>query len=123
MADEVHPERHPPSADGAEKSAGLVLDARERDAHRQSERRVVRAAVLSVLALYKPDAAQSEERSCAVLEAAEQPDAPEQLAKRRPKQQEAEQPKESVLRAASSDVRVAPLLAPQSRVAMMPPEY
>jgi hypothetical protein len=71
MADEVHPERHPPWADGAEKSAGRELDARERVARRQSERRVAPAVELAVLALYKPDVVRFEERSCAVLEVEE----------------------------------------------------
>jgi hypothetical protein len=73
---------HPPSADGVEKSAGRALDGPERVARRQSERRVAPAVELAVLALYKPDVVRFEERSCAVLEVEEQPDALARLAKR-----------------------------------------
>jgi hypothetical protein len=119
-ADEVHPERHPPQADGAEKSAGQARVAPEWGAPRQWEPPAAPAEEQShVSELYRLAVARSEERSCAAREAAERQDAREPPGKRWLKLEEAQQPPESAPRVAVPDVWAAP---PVARVATMPAE-
>jgi hypothetical protein len=122
MADEVHPERHPSSGDGAEKSVARERDDQAPGARRQLERRVVPGEEEShVLELYRLAAVQFAERSCAALGVAERRDAWEPLGKRWLKLEEAQRPPDSVPRAALLGAR-AKQLAPIGRVATMPPE-
>jgi hypothetical protein len=112
----VHPERHPPWADGAEKSAGLARAAPEWGARRQWELPAAPAEAEShVSELYRLAVARSEERSFVALESAERRDAREPLKERLLKLEEAQQPPESAPRVAVSDVWAAP---PVARVAM-----
>jgi hypothetical protein len=123
MADEVHPERHPPSADAVEKSVARGRDDQAPDARRRLEPRVVPVEEEShVSELYRLAAVQFAERSCAAREVAETWDAREPLGKRRLKLEEAQQPPEAAPRAALPDARAEALLAPMGPVATMPPE-
>jgi hypothetical protein len=123
MADEVHPERHPPSADAVEKSVARERDDQAPDARRQLEPRVVPVEEEShVSELCRLAAVQFAERSCAALEVAERRDAQAPLWKRWLKLEEAQRPPESAPRAALPDERAEPQLPPMGQVATMPPE-
>src|SRR5580658_1432127 len=106
MADEVHPESHPPSGDAAEKSVARERDDQEPDGRRRLERRVVPVEEeWRVSELYRLAAVQFAERSCAALGAAKRRDAREPLGKRWLKQEAAQQPPESAPRGALPDAR------------------
>jgi len=79
MADAVHLELRPPSADVAEKWAARVRDAPVSDAIRRSVLLAAPAAEPPAAELYTRVAARFAEQSCAAAEAQmeEQPDAPQ----------------------------------------------
>ena len=121
MADEVHPERHPPWGDGVEKSVARERDDRAPDARHRLEPPVVPVEEESpVSELYRLAAVQFAERSCAAREVAERWDAREPLGKRWLKLVEAQQPPESAPRAVLPDARAGQQLAPMGQVAMPP---
>jgi hypothetical protein len=64
--------QHLPLVDGVEKSVDRAQDVREQVVRRRQELQVAPAEEIAALELYKPVAAPSAARSCAVPERAEQ---------------------------------------------------